>query len=143
MRRAFTLLEILAALVVSLILALVGTLTYSTLKDSIADRDAKNSVERVLTAERNWAARNGSWTQDPNELTGTQGLTVTAGASTEPGIVSISTQDGLELGVATLSESGTCLAAYAADPLVGSGFRWVEMPSTQPCSGQVAVLSEG
>ena len=139
-RRGFTMLEMLVGLVVVGLLAAIGSLTFTLLSASAQNREARQRLDRVVLAERTWAAKNVSWTSAASELTLGRGIDVVSGVSRNSGEISLSVEDGIHLGLAVLSEAGECQAKYVGDPLLGTEEIWVEIPEGQPCNGRSAIL---
>jgi len=140
-RRGFTLLEILAAMMIVLILAGVVALVASRFTDTLADRDASSNLDRVVLAQRVWASKNFSWADGTVSLPVGRGISLTNGVSTGPRVVSIGQEEGVRLGLAVLSSSGTCIAKYLDDPLTSRLETWVDLDDSLPCSGQAALLA--
>lgn len=139
-RRGFSLLEVIVVLVIVALLAAVGSLTFTRLSGTTNEREARRRIDRVVLAERTWAVKNASWTNDANELVLGRGLTLVAGPSRTPGEVSVSVEDGLHLGLAATADGGSCQAKYLGDPLTGRAETWVVIPADQPCSGRSALI---
>lgn len=134
-RRGYSMLELIVALGLVMLLTLIGVASYRLLSSSVADRDARGNVDRVVQAQRAWAMRNAAWAADPQDVPAGRGLTVTTAASTSPRTVSIAVRGGTLLGVAALSESGECQGKKVGDPLLDSDEEWVTLPEGTPCSG--------
>lgn len=139
-RRGLTMLEMIVGLVIVGLLAGIGSLTFSLLSAGAQDREARQRLDRVVLAERSWAAKNVSWTADASELTLGRGIDVVSGVSRNSAEISLSVEDGVHLGLAALSEAGNCQAKYVGDPLLGTEETWVTIPEGQPCSGRSAIL---
>lgn len=138
--RGYSLLEILVTLTVALILAGAAVTSFAYIKALSADNEARTALDRVAMAERAWVARNATWADDPSVLNVGRGLVVTQSASGSPTVVSIAVNNDNELGVAVMSETGTCMARVLGDPLLDGGETSFEMPSGSACSG-VGALS--
>lgn len=139
-RSGFSLLEVIVVLVIVAILAAAGSLTFASISGTANEREARRRVDRVVLAERTWAARNASWTNDANELLLGRGLTLVSGPSLTTSEVSVSVEDGLHLGLAAIADGGSCQAKYLGDPLTGRVETWVAIPDDQPCSGRSALI---
>jgi prepilin-type N-terminal cleavage/methylation domain-containing protein len=138
-RRGYTLLELIIVVVVVGILATIVAVGGVRLGDVMADRDARSKVDRVVLAQRGWASRNLSWNDDGEGLVIGRGITTTNGVSTGPKVVSFSEEEGVRLGVAVLSSTGSCQAKFVGDPVTSREEIWVSIPSGYPCSGQSAI----
>jgi prepilin-type N-terminal cleavage/methylation domain-containing protein len=139
--RAYTMLEIIIAVFVVSILAGIVALAGTRVADLIANRDARNRVDRIVLAQRGWASRNLAWADDVDDLVAGRGITLTRGVSTGPDVVSFSEEEGVRLGVAVLSSTGDCQAKFLGDPVTSREETWVALPAGYPCSGQSAIAA--
>jgi prepilin-type N-terminal cleavage/methylation domain-containing protein len=137
--RGYTLLELIIVVAVVSILATIVAVGGVRLSDVMADRDARSKVDRVVLAQRGWASRNLAWNDDGNGLVISRGITTTNGVSTGPKVVSFSEEEGVRLGVAVLSSTGSCQAKFVGDPVTSREEAWVSIPAGYPCSGQSAI----
>lgn len=133
-------LELIVVLVIAGILSLISAATYSLFSETFANREARTNIDRIVLAERGWVTRNSSWTGNASDLLVGRGLSVTNGISTGSTIVSISVEGGVRLGVAAMSDSGTCQAKVLSDPLINGSETWVTLDGDMPCSGQAALV---
>jgi len=139
--RGYTLLELIVVVVIVSVLAGIVALGGARVGEVMYDRDARSRVDRLVLAQRGWAGRNLAWTGDADELVVGRGLTVTSGVSTGPNVVSFSEEEGVRLGVAVLSRTGTCQAKFLGDPVTSRDETWVSIPAGYPCSGQSAIAA--
>lgn len=140
-RRAYTMLEIIISVFVVSILAGIVAVAGTRVSETIADRDARTRVDRVVLAQRGWASRNLAWADDADDFAAGRGVTVTRGVSTGPDVVSFSEEEGVRLGVAVLSSTGECQAKFVGDPVTSREEAWVTLPAGYPCSGQSAIAA--
>lgn len=134
-------LEIIISVFVVSILAGIVAVAGTRVSETIADRDARTRVDRVVLAQRGWASRNLAWADDAGDLAAGRGVTVTRGVSTGPDVVSFSEEEGVRLGVAVLSSTGECQAKFVGDPVTSREEAWVTLPDGYPCSGQSAIAA--
>lgn len=139
--RAYTMLEIIISVFVVSILAGIVAVAGTRVSETIADRDARTRVDRIVVAQRGWASRNLAWAEDAGDLVAGRGITVTRGVSTGPDVVSFSEEEGVRLGVAVLSSTGECQAKFVGDPVTSREEAWVVLPAGYPCSGQSAIAA--
>lgn len=132
-------LELIVAVVIVGVLAGMVALAGTRVADTMADRDARARVDRVVLAQRGWASRNLAWAAESSDLVVGRGLTLTRGASTGPKVASFSEEEGTRLGVAVLSSTGECQAKFVGDPVTSREETWVVIPVGYPCSGQSAL----
>jgi len=132
-------LELAVVVVIVSILATIVAVGGMRVSEVMADRDARNKVDRVVLAQRGWASRNLAWAEDAGGLVVGRGLTTTTGVSTGPEVVSFAEEEGIRLGVAVLSSTGECQAKFVGDPVTSSEETWVAIPAGYPCSGQSAI----
>lgn len=132
-------LELVVVMVIVSILAGLVAVGGVRVGEVMADRDARNKVDRVVLAQRGWATRNLAWTGEPENLMIGRGINATRGVSTGPTVVSFSEEEGIRLGVAALSSTGECQAKFVDDPVTSRVETWVTIPSGFPCSGQSAL----
>ena len=133
--RGYSILELIVTLLLVMLLTGIGVVGYRVFSTNLADHAARQNVDRVVQAERGWAARNASWTAVAADLSVGRGLTVTGSVSTAPNVVSVAVRDGREIGIAARSESGACQGKFIGDPLVDGAEVWSEIPNGLPCSG--------
>ena len=138
-RRGYTILELVVVVVIVSILAGVVAAAGAQVADVMYDRDARSRADRLVLAQRGWASRNLAWTDDSANLVVGRGLTLTGGVSTGPNVVSFRAEDGIRLGVAVLSRTGSCQGKFLGDPLTERDETWVTLPTDWPCSGQSVV----
>ncbi len=141
MRRAFSLLEVIAVL---LVLGALGAITIGSARAIIAQtqlRQAEASLQRGVAAQRAHAASYGRWAS-AGETPPLLGLILTTQVSTGPGEVSVAEGPEQTLGVAVQSLDGTCLAAVLTDPLDTAEAVRVTIGERSPCSGGGALASD-
>jgi hypothetical protein len=102
-------------------------------KDAQAQSDVRNAIVAAKTAYIDAGSYDGVTPQSVG--TYEPALTFTSGASTGPGVVSLAAT-GQDLGVAVLSESGTCFWYHGS--LGGDGYG-----TGTPCTGQAALAATG
>lgn len=137
--RGFTLLELVVTLSIIMLLAGIGTASFNIITSRVRDSEAHGALDRATFAERAWLARNATWASDPTVLMMGRGLTATTSASGSPDTASIAVDDANRLGLAVMSETGTCYGRLLTDPLLDGSETSVEVSPSVACSGQ-AVL---
>ena len=138
-RRGFTLLELVVTLSIIMLLSGIGTASFNIITNRVRDSEARGALDRATFAERAWLARNATWASDPSVLAMGRGLTATVSASGSPDKASIAVDDANRLGLAVMSETGTCFGRLLSDPLIDGSETSVELSPSVACSGQ-AVL---
>lgn len=114
-------LELTAALIVLAIVGLVALGLSQRVGNRISGVDAEAALARVLAAEQSYAASRGTYTADPSQLFGVgRDITVTTGASTTPGTVSIAVLPDGALAIASVGSDNECAGIWASNPMVGS-----------------------
>jgi prepilin-type N-terminal cleavage/methylation domain-containing protein len=145
MRRGFSLLEMVAVLVLALILVGTGVMSWYVVQGGGADAMAGRTLRGVAGDQLLLELSRGRFTTDATVLTEIlPGLNFVSTA-TSPGEVSVSVASG-RLGLATMSESGNCLT-LAVDGKDGDGAesrgKFLPGPAS-PCSGSEALsMDEG
>lgn len=140
-RRGFTLLELVAALLVLGALSAITVGSARTLSAQVKVRQAETSMQRAVAAQRAHAAAWGEWA-DPEQIPPLIGITLTSGVSTRVEEVSMSRGPQGRLGIAVLSSDGTCVATVLYDPVEGSEALEIAMKERAPCSGGGALDSQ-
>ena len=109
-QRGFTLLEAVSALVLVLITAGVLWSWADGSRQAVQDSFAETHLKSAATTQQAFASAWGTYTPLPEDLdTLTDGLSVTSGASLEPGVVSMVVSTEGDLGLATTTDSGSCI----------------------------------
>jgi Tfp pilus assembly protein PilE len=133
-------LELLAVVAIVLILGTISVVSFAQLSRVLENHEARSAVDRVVMAERNWASKNISWTQEPGNLSVGRNVTATTGVSGDAKTVSVAVERGTRLGLAAMSSSGECQAKVLGDPVGSREESWVTIPAGMSCSGASALL---
>lgn len=139
-RRGFTLLEL--AITISILGLLSAGLVYAVgaVTATISAREAETLMDRVATAEMNFASVYGSYTAQPTDLTGLgRELIVVSGRATGFGQVSVALGDDGTLGIAAVDDRDRCIARYLTSLEAGAEQATVTVPETSVCDGAVAL----
>jgi prepilin-type N-terminal cleavage/methylation domain-containing protein len=139
--RGFTLIELLVAMGVLLALSAIVVVSLQAVTGRVDDTAAEQVLDRVQFAEQAWLAKNATWASDPTALEPGRGITVTRGVSTGPDIASIDVSPENELGIAVMSETGTCKARKLGDPLEDGTQVSADLAVTLACTGQAALAN--
>lgn len=139
-KRAYTLTELIVALMVMAALSTIAVATHSTLRERASQQEAEASIGRVIAAQRAWAAARGSWAEG-GELPPLRGVRADSQVSSSPKHVSMSLGAGRELGLAARSRGGACVAVVLPDPLSGAAARKIQIEEGSPCAGGGALAS--
>lgn len=134
--RGFTLIEVIVTLGILLVLVGIGTVSFTTIKNATTNNTASQNLDRIIFAERAWLARNATWASDPSVLQLGRGLRATNAPSNDPDVVSIAVDDDNTLGLAVMSESGTCYGRTIGDPMTDGTETAVTVDPNTTCSGQ-------
>lgn len=136
-RRAMTLLEVLAGLVVLGLIVGVGVRVLPELLARNAAGQAEAVLERAALAQMSHAGRHGFFTDDPEVLpslpTG-RGLELTTGPSTGIGVVSTHVAEDGSLLLAVRDNQGLCHGRLIDDPLVDADVVDIEPVALSSCN---------
>lgn len=138
--RAFSLLELLACLVVMAILAAIATPSYSDFKENSAVRSGMSTLQDMEFKQRAHFTQKSVWAFVPGDLYTDERLRLVYSASTGPSTISIHEYSDKSLGMAVLVEETVCVYRLVYDPLVGtpSTSRATTTNSRGTCSGSSA-----
>ncbi len=135
-RRAFTLMEMVVAIMIIGMIGLIGFRYAASSATRSMSSTAKLSLSRVLTAEQVYASSRGSFTASPDELSGIgRDLTVVSSASTSPQVVSLALSSGGTLALAVLASGGECFTLVSTPQELGGEIS--EGMSAGTCSAAV------
>jgi len=136
--KAFTLIELLLVLGLLLLLGSIATLSYQIVIEAGQDSATENSLNRAVLAQRAYVHTSGTW-GTAEQLPARAGLVFTSQASTDSSEVSVGVGDNQLVGLAALSDTGTCFAFVLDDPLASGRQHTVEMSPALTCSGASAL----
>jgi type II secretory pathway pseudopilin PulG len=138
---AFTLLEIIAGLVVVGLITAVGVRVLPELLSRNSLSEVESTLQRAALAQTAYAARYGQYTESAAEMSRTptgRGLTFSTGSSTNPGVVSVHLGDDGSLLLAALSSDGRCVGLLLGEPV--SDATLTDIPASEPSSCNASSL---
>lgn len=119
-RRAFSLIELAMALTLASIVVVGAIVVGLGVTRSVQHTSAEMLLDTVTAAELALAGNQGAYSADAARLGVLDGVTVTTGASSRPGEVSLAVGSGGTLAMATVDSSGTCVVRVLGDILAGA-----------------------
>jgi prepilin-type N-terminal cleavage/methylation domain-containing protein len=141
-RRGFTLLELIVAMAIIVILALVGAAGLASVNTRQQRNVARADIESVAQSQLRFASLYDTFTDFPADLTGIaslpSGITTTAAPARTTRVVSIALGSKGGLGLASRGTDASCWYRYVP-PLgsVGSGTAW-SIEKGAVCEGRAA-----
>lgn len=137
--RGFSLIEVIAGLVVVGLITAVGVRVVPELLSRNSMTEAETSLQRAAVAQIAHAERHGQYTDSeeslPSLATG-RGLTLTAENSTGPNLVSTHLGSDGSVALASLSTDGRCVGLIVSDPLSGGVVTEVPATDQAPCTAE-------
>lgn len=134
--------ELVITFVVLGIISSVAALSLSSFGSRAGGVSAQAAIERAQTAEASFAASYGGYTSWPSDLALGQGITVTDGASTAVGQVSLALGSDGNLGIASVASNGTCFAeGLAASGGSAAGSVSPVTTTLSSCTGTAALAA--
>jgi prepilin-type N-terminal cleavage/methylation domain-containing protein len=137
--RGFSLIEVIAGLVVVGLITAVGVRVAPELMSRNSTKEAGTSLQRAAVAQIAHAERYGQYTDSeasfPSLATG-RGLTLTAENSTGPNLVSAHLGSDGSIALAALSSDGSCVGLIVSDPLSGGVVSEVPASTQSPCTAE-------
>lgn len=135
--KGFSLMEMLASLVVMAVLAAIVMPSYAAFKKNSATHSAVNALQGVELRQREHFVKKSVWSLD---LYIGERLELVSLPSTSPSFVSVYEYADKSLGMAVLAADDTCVYGLVYDPLVGSAsiFRSSLLEYGAACSGSEA-----
>jgi|LauGreDrversion4_1035100.scaffolds.fasta_scaffold02929_5 prepilin-type N-terminal cleavage/methylation domain-containing protein len=134
--RAFTMLELIAVFSIMAILALLGYGLASPMIKKTNTQSAETVISLVVAAQQRHLLENGMWAAQASDLAVGRGAVVVTRAASEAGEVSM-TVNGTNVVIATVDQSGTCLARLLRDPLVSPEPETLTVVSGEPCDADL------
>lgn len=138
--RAFSLMELLACLVVMAILAAIAMPSYTEFKKNSAVHSGMHALQDMELKQREHFAQKSVWASTPGDLYTGERLKLVSSASTSPSAISIYEYSDKSIGMAVLVNETVCVYRLVYDPLVGtqSTSRVTTVRSIDTCSGSAA-----
>ena len=138
--KAFSLLELVTTTFLVGLLSVGIIFAYQEIFGSVSTREAEGHINRVVSAQQNFAGVYGKYTPFPADLSGMgRNLTVVAGRSKRSGEVSISVGEKGTLGVAALDDRGRCSVRRVSSLEDGSESTKVAFTPSAVCDGRAAL----
>lgn len=142
-RRGFSLIELMAVLVITMSLAAVSVGTFRAATNETSASALKSSLQAMADAELAVATRTGAYSADPAVLGELRNVTFTTGVATDARQVSVALGADGSAGFAASDGDGGCAWLRLAAPVRGAVATMVTAdPETTVCHGQAA-LAEG
>lgn len=138
--RAFTLLEVIVTLVLLGIVGATAVAGTTAFLDRTRDTEARAALDNVVLLQQSFANGFGTYASEPADLKVGRDLEVVPGGdlSDSGSTISMSVSDQGSLGLAVLSDSGTCLLRSVT--ALDAGAETITRPVTgEPCTGQAAL----
>lgn len=143
--KAFSLIEVVIALVISGILSGVAVALLTNVRRESHDRTARTALESVAGAQETYHLDRGRWavSAEAKAAFSRGEFTVTGNASTGPSVVSVAEvtfQGRAALGLAVLDGNGNCLTLVVLPPETGGSEEIQRRPGGN-CTGTTAAQS--
>jgi prepilin-type N-terminal cleavage/methylation domain-containing protein len=139
-KRGFSILEMIAALVILLVVSIGVVTVYVQVRNQGYERLGRARLETVLQAEYARVVSGGVFSDEPADLRAlTSDVSLTTGASFDPATVSIALGEDGSLGLAVALPNDDCLLAGVSSPTAGLTVLYPAYPDDAPCHGALGL----